>query len=129
MRIFGYTLVKEDEIRERIKEEVKEAERSAISTHKFQTKNHLYKKFEKANVVITKIRLISDPRGDVYKNHYGAITWLPDVEYEVTFRFNYSRNESTIILNFDDYDVSISDLQRAIQAKICGKERGCGGEK
>lgn len=129
MRIFGYSLVKEDEIRERIKKEVKVAERSAISTHEFQTKNQLYKKFEKANVVITKIRLITEPEYDVYVNHYGAATWLPDIEYEVTFRFNYSKNESTIILNFDDYDVSISDLQRAIQAKICGKERGCDGEK
>src|SRR5690625_3473433 len=129
MRIFGYTIVKEDEINKNNKEEVDKAERSVISTHEFQTKNQLYKKFEKANVVITKIRLITEPGYDVYVNHYGAVTWLPDVEYEVTFRFNYSKNESTIILNFDDYDVSISDLQRAIQAKICGKERGCGGEK
>lgn len=129
MRIFGYTLVKEDEINKRIKEEVDKAERRAISTHEFQTKRQLYKKFEKANIVITKIKLKSDPMDDTFFNYLGRITLIPDVEYEVTFRFNYSRNESTITLNFDDYDVSISDLQRAIQAKICGKERGCVGEK
>ena len=129
MRIFGYTLVKEDEINKRIKEEVDKAERRAISTHEFQTKRQLYKKFEKANVVITKIKLKTEPMSDTFFNYLDRITMIPDVEYEVTFRFNCSKNESTITLNFDDYDVSISDLQRAIQAKICGKERGCDGEK
>lgn len=70
-------------------------------------------KYRKAPVIISEVRLISAPvlgRAHVF---YPA-------KYQVKFKFDEFGGEMKIELGFEDYDVSISDIQRAIQAKICG---------
>lgn len=119
---FGVRIMREKTFQRKISaaeiEAVREAKRAEIR----RKHRDAVERYRKAPVLIQEVSLMSIPKFTKefdYQTITRTLKFSPAI-YRVAFKFEGFGDEVKIDLEFEDYDVSISDIQRAIQAKICG---------
>lgn len=123
MKLFGLILDKETNIKEEMREAYRRGRWDAKNEFWREEKarqKRITEKLREANVVITKIELVSEPYFERTMFIGGDNSVYHPAEYLVTFHTTGGELETDITLKFDDPDVSISKIKRAIHAKICG---------
>ncbi len=121
-KIFGLRIIKESTYRSKLSSEENHGFNQGAYAYELNRMTKTVDKFTKASIEITSVRLKRAPRLSYISidDFYTTKQEIVPTVYDVTFRTKDGELETDIRLYFDDYDVSMSDIQREITRKICG---------